>query len=180
MKFKTFESYSNLPPGTSEEDPSAPWNYKNDAKRYYRDNTSKSEDFTIIKTDYSEFALLKEKKTGHLYIAYLDHYAIPYAPWKEDIHGEHEEMPIDDLAIIYMASDAKQRGYGAEDWESLEKGPIVLIDEELCEILIKEFRNSKGSLKYRSIYNSIADILESSRDSISKIRGFAKGKKFGF
>lgn len=152
-KFTAFvnEESGYYPAGT-ENDPSAPWNQSDDGD-IVRDNDwidnhpQKSLFNCLLVVD--EFAILKHKENGELYIAYIDgDDAEEYRPKSEyrsyigrdedgdpDYEVESETLPMDELGAEAFATDnIENAGSGLEDWEN--GAPVSKIDQDLRADLI--------------------------------------------
>ena len=82
----TSESNDNYPAGAAN-DPNAPWNkedYDTD-----RNSTLKQSDlkFDLVASDFSEYAILKEKSTGKMF-------AVAFEPDELEDYVEYEKIPV--------------------------------------------------------------------------------------
>lgn len=176
---KPFQSFVNenresgyYPAGT-EFDPRAPWN-QNDPDTHRENDWIDSRGakerikFSLVSTDYNEFAILKSLENGELYVAYLagdeiEEYMPKYAEAigrDEDgaVEYEYADAEMDDEAIIAMASDyADEAGSGLSDWE--DGSVICKIDSELADSLINDFE--KWASKNKK-YAALVDAIQSS------------------
>lgn len=165
------EESGYYPPGT-ENDPNAPWN-QSDPDIYrendWIDSKAARERVTVnlIAADYSEFALLKHKETGDLYLAYLAGEEIEeYMPKYQtsvgrdedgDVDYDYEDAEMDDAAIIAMASDLVDKaGEGMAGWDNGD--PLVKIDAELAEQLIDDFK-SYAVRKPNNPYTKMVEVM---------------------
>jgi hypothetical protein len=109
----TSESNDNYPPGAAN-DPSAPWNkevYDTDREVNLKPSEIKIE---VIATDHREFAILKEKATGKMFMfgfepsemeEYVEYEMIPVGRDEDGIEYEYEYMVPDDYAIEAFATE---------------------------------------------------------------------------
>jgi hypothetical protein len=137
----TSESNDNYPPGAAN-DPSAPWN-KEDYDTDREVNLKPSEiKFEVIATDHREFAILKEKATGKMFMVgfepsemeeYVEYEMIPVGRDEDGIEYEYEYMDPDDYAIEAFATEKVRNegtGKGLYDFESSK---VAEIDMELAK-----------------------------------------------
>ena len=154
----TSESNDNYPAGTAN-DPNAPWNkedYDTD-----RNSTLKQSDlkFDLVASDFSEYAILKEKSTGKMF-------AVAFEPDELEDYVEYEKIPVgrdedggmdydyeylepDDYSIeAYVTDKARQEGT-SKGIDGLENSMVTEIDEELAKDLHKSFEEFVD--KYQSV-----------------------------
>lgn len=199
--FATFinESESGYYPAGTENDPRAPWNQED--PRVTRDNdwidsrnAKEHIKFDLVKTDHSEYAILKHKETGDLYVAYLAGDEIEeYMPKEmidagQDEDGEadydYEPLDMDDEAIIAMASDlADKAGEGLAAWE--EGNPLCKMDDELKAEIIDIFgdfeRMNEAKIPKKAhinverlyeLYEKIKDLKAELKENEDEYKGF--------
>lgn len=154
------ESNENFPPGAAN-DPSAPYNMPNyDVER---DITIKPFDlkFKIVATDYKEFAILKEKSSGKMFMVgfspedlqdFVEYEKIPAGRNEDGIEYEYEYLEPDDYSIEAYATDkinTEGAGKGLDDFESSK---VSEIDAELAQNMsdsLEEFVRMYASSNFR-------------------------------
>ena len=137
----TSESNDNYAPGSAY-DPNAPWN-KEDYDTDREVNLKPAEiKFEVVATDHREFAILKEKATGKMFMVgfepsemeeYVEYERIPVGRDEDGIEYEYEYMEPDDYAIEAFATDKARNegtGKGLSDFESSK---VAEIDMELAK-----------------------------------------------
>ena len=186
---KTFESWGgNYPPG-AENDPMAPWNQRD--PEYVRGVELKPEEikFEVVNSDYSEVAVLKDKKTGDLYAMtfdstddeFKDYVQVDREYIGKDEDGDYEyeydwdNAEVDDEAIESYASDeAKYKGLG-NGLSDFEDGKISLMDTDTAKEVISlydydvkaiEKAGRQASYSYKTKYQRAKDAIKFLEDYI--------------
>ena len=186
---KTFESWGgNYPPG-AENDPMAPWNQRD--SEYVRGVELKPEEikFEVVNSDYSEVAVLKDKKTGDLYAMtfdstddeFKDYVQVDREYIGKDEDGDYEyeydwdNAEVDDEAIESYASDeAKYKGLG-NGLSDFEDGKISLMDADTAKEVISlydydvkaiEKAGRQASYSYKTKYQRAKDAIKFLEDYI--------------
>jgi hypothetical protein len=144
---------SNYPEG-AESDPNAPWNQE-DADYVRAEQIPASKDkFEMVASDYSEFAILKEKESGKLYLVafdisdpeFKDFLEVPrdFVGRDEDGDPEYdyrwEDAEIDDSAITNYATSQVKSGKKGVGLESFESAEVAEIDEELAKSMTDDLK----------------------------------------
>lgn len=186
---KTFESWGSNYPAGAENDPSAPWNEK-DAE-YVRGVELKPEDikFELVNSDFSETAVLRDKKTGDLYAMTFDSSDDEFKDYMQvdreyigrDEDGDYEyeydwdNAEVDSEAIEAYASDEAKHnglGIGLDDFES---GKISLMDADTAKEVISlydydvkaiEKAGRQTSYSYKNKYQRAKDAIKFLEDYI--------------
>ena len=137
----TFESGDNYPAGAAN-DPSAPWN-KEDYDTDREVNLKPSEiKFEVVATDHREFAILKEKATGKMFMVgfdpsemeeYVEYERIPVGRDEDGIEYEYEYMEPDDYAIEAFATDKARNEGAGKGLYDFESSKVAEIDMELAK-----------------------------------------------
>jgi hypothetical protein len=152
---------SNYPPG-AESDPNAPWNREeSDLVRVEQIPASKDK-FEMVASDYSEFAILKEKESGKLYLVafdtsdpeFKDFLEVPrdFVGRDEDGDPEYdyrwEDAEIDDSAITNYATSQVKSGKKGQGLYSFESGEVAEIDEELAKSMTEDLKKWAADPRY--------------------------------
>lgn len=190
--FNTFinESESGYyAPGT-EHDPRAPWNQEDEDIRRQEDwidqrGGEQKALFTLVESDYSEFALLKHKESGELYAAYVageeieDYmpYAYEYVGRDEDGDADYDREPrdMDDLAIIAMATDLFKEGKvgnGISDWQ--DGAALCKADQEILDELSTNLGIEINEAKLPSKAHIDVDRLYAIQEKIKELKAELK------
>jgi len=181
---RTFESWeSGYYPAGSEFDSRAPWNQRD--PEYIRgvEMNPNEIDFKVINSDYSEIAVLKNKKDGNFYAMYFDstendfrdYLAVDreYIGRDEDGDPEYEynwdNVEVDDEAIEAYATDkASSEGLG-KSLNDFEDGKISLVTPEVAEEVISfyefvikgmEKEGKQTSYHFKDKYQRAKDAVE--------------------
>lgn len=180
FKSSTLESNDNFPPGAAN-DPSAPYNMPDYEVK--RDINIKPFDlkFKVVATDHKEFAILKEKTSGKMFMVgfspedlqdFVEYELVPIGRDEDGIEYESEYLEPDDYSIEAYATDkinSEGAGKGLDDFESSK---VSEIDSELAQNMkdsLEEFVRMYASSNFRKeeikkVQNMILvlnDILES-------------------
>ena len=190
--FNTFinESESGYYPAGTEHDPSAPWNQKDpDIDRNIdwidgREGATRAK-FTLVASDYSEFAVLRHKETGDLYCAYLAGEEIDdYMPYEKTYVGRDEDgdpdydtekLDMDDEAIIAMATDMFDDGDAGEGLSAWEDGAVLCkMDAELMDEIKQylDFQINEAKLPTKAHIN--VDRLYALQEKIKELKAELK------
>jgi len=185
---KTFESFSNYPMGAAN-DPNAPWNQSDaDTIRGIEIDSSKMR-FDLLYSDYSEIAVLKDKKTGSLYALAFDSYdddfkdymevSREYIGKDEDGFPEYEydwsNAELDDDAIegyVDDKVDAEGTGSGISDFED---GKVSLMDPEVAKEVEDFFEYAIKNIEKRGLQTNFfhKDKFAKYKDAIEFVKKFS-------
>lgn len=186
---KTFESWGSNYPAGAENDPNAPWNERD--PEYVRGVELKPEDikFELVNSDFSETAVLRDKKTGDLYAMTFDSSDDEFKDYMQvdreyigrDEDGDYEyeydwdNAEVDSEAIEAYASDeAKHNGLGI-GLEDFENGKISLMDADTAKEVIAlydydvkamEKAGRQTSYSYKNKYQRAKDAIKFLEDYI--------------
>ena len=167
---KDFSSFSNRPvsiqeynyPAGAEMDPDAPWNRKEPDYVRAENIPAAMDKFEMIASDYSEFAILKEKESGKLYLVgfdisdpeFKDFLEVPrdFVGRDEDGDPEYdyrwEDAEIDDSAITNYATSQVKSGKKGVGLESFESAEVAEIDEELAKSMADDLKRWAADSRY--------------------------------
>ena len=172
------EDASNYPPG-AENDPNAPWNQR-DVDYHRGESVPQSQlRYDLVESDFSEFAILKEKSSGKLYLVafdssdpdFRDFMEIPVDYIGRDEDGDpeydyrYEDAEVDDDAILGYSTSLSKAGKAGKGLYAFESGDLAEVDEELAQSMLDDFKKwaadpnwSKGGKGEK--YLKMADVLE--------------------
>lgn len=191
---RTFESWeSGYYPAGTENDPSAPWNQRD--PEYIRGIEMKPSeiDFEVVNSDYSEIAVLKNKKDGKFYAMSFDTYEDDFRDYlavdreyigrDEDGDAEYEydwdNVEVDNEAIEAYATDkASSEGLG-KSLNDFEDGKISLVTPEVAEEVISlyEFDIKKIEKEGKQTSYFFKDKYQRAKDAVEFLSTFLQEKE---
>jgi len=154
----TSESEENYPAGTAS-DPMSPWN-KEDSETDRNISMNQSDiKFDLVASDYSEYAILKEKATGKMFVVafepnemedYVEFEKIPAGKDEEGMEEyEYEYKSPDKYAIEAFTTDKARESGTGKGMEGFKNSMVTELDKELAEDLYKSFEEFVD--KYRNV-----------------------------
>lgn len=167
---KDFSSFSNRPvsiqeynyPAGAEMDPDAPWNRKEPDYVRAEKIPAAMDKFQMVASDYSEFAIVKEKESGKLFLVafdtgdpeFQDFVEVPrdFVERDEDGYPEYEyrweDAEIDDDAITNYATSIVKSGRKGVGLESFESAEVAEIDEQLAKSMSDDLKKWASDPRY--------------------------------